>query len=427
MTGLRERRLDPRLPAAAGDVALVPPDPEEIGALVEEYLLAEDGPLVVAVSLEYARWKPRTSVTCLYDVQLADGVGLTLGLKRYASDKARQLAGKLAGQRTASSRPGHARELALLPEESLLLWLFPRDRVLAGIEPSLDPRWFARTVEAAGLLPERSVRRRRLRTCVLRYKPERRCVVRFDLHLRPGGALRHVVARFHPPGTLEAQLRRRLGFERAVDDGLVPDTLFVDGRRGLVVERWLDVEAAAPCDFEHAPVAGGILARIHRSLPAEGAGGPALRLPSDLPELFAADARLGSLGAELPAPLRDRPITWIHGDVHPDQFARERGDGSWRLLDLDAVGPGDPMRDLASWAADHLHERPGTEVDDAIEALVTGYGPRRHVDFRRLLPRLAEELVLRAAAALRRLEEDAVEVALRDLRLAAELRGRTGR
>ena len=106
--------------------------------------------------------------------------------------------------------------------------------------------------------------------------------------------------------------------------------------------------------------------------------------------------------------------------------ASNKGDAV--LLDLDAVGVGDPRDDLASWIADHLVEHPADSLASASEPLLRGYagempGPGVRVD--ELVAPVGRALVERAAAGIRRLErgarERAIELVERARTLANEL------
>jgi aminoglycoside phosphotransferase (APT) family kinase protein len=124
---------------------------------------------------------------------------------------------------------------------------------------------------------------------------------------------------------------------------------------------------------------------------------------------------------------------WIHGDLHADQVAPLDGEpggqpGSFALLDLDALGAGDPLRDLASWLADDVARERSTEllrsaVDDG--PFLAGYlragGARPEAPA--LAAAVAAALLRAAAAGLRRLQRGAPGRALELLALAEDLLG----
>ncbi len=420
MSGLRPRERDAALPARAGEPRLAAPGVEEIARGFREALAPEGAPFVTRVEWTYARWKPGVSITCAYALALEDGTSVVVAAKRYVDGKDRLLAARAA----AGDGPGGPRRRAWFEDAQLVLWTPAGDRELAG----LDERKLARAAEGAGLVPVRAIRRRRLERALLRYKPERRAVLRLDLCLRDAEPDRlRILARVHPRERAGEIAESRRALRELGGEEFVPAFLGADTEAGILFEAWLEVDAAAPGTFGHAREAGRLLASLHR-LPVDP---EALRTESevdDLAPLFAIDPALERAVAGLPALPTGGPYAWRHGDFHPDQIARERRTGRPRLLDLDRVGVGDPLRDLASWIADHLDEDPGTSFEAAAFPLLECYEESGglEVDPRRLELLVADELVLRGAAAIRRLQAGAVEHARRALEHAREI-ARRGR
>lgn len=109
----------------------------------------------------------------------------------------------------------------------------------------------------------------------------------------------------------------------------------------------------------------GAQLRVRRALDQLAAwqAAPGPRPPGADPDLAAAAVAVLAAGAGLPpvatvphAP--GRPFTLVHGDWHLGQLARRPGPGgeaAWLLLDVDDLGFGDPIWDLAraagAWAA----------------------------------------------------------------------------
>jgi aminoglycoside phosphotransferase (APT) family kinase protein len=124
-----------------------------------------------------------------------------------------------------------------------------------------------------------------------------------------------------------------------------------------------------------------------------------------------------------PPPVPRNEERWIHGDFHADQMLVDQENGRVRLIDLDALRPGECAEDLASWIADRLSLRPDASIDEACHELCLGYaeGGGRLPSRARIDALVADELVLRAAAALRRLEQGALEKAARCLDRARSL------
>ncbi|MBC6459990.1 aminoglycoside phosphotransferase family protein [Actinomadura sp. HBU206391] len=189
-----------------------------------------------------------------------------------------------------------------------------------------------------------------------------------------------VVVKAHRAGTDETALRRRLAIAA---DPLLSEILLppMEPLR-RVRDRWVTVWPAGrpvdPAGSGEVPWADGarLLARLH-AVPAEAftngaadgpvalagppplAGGPArvarsvARMPSGDP---AAD-QVRSAYAALPAWARGEPgiapagpRALTHGDWHLGQLIATPGSG-WRLIDIDDLGVGDPVWDLARPAA----------------------------------------------------------------------------
>ncbi|MGW1622986.1 phosphotransferase family protein [Streptomyces sp. NPDC002172] len=190
--------------------------------------------------------------------------------------------------------------------------------------------------------------------------------------------LRHAatVAKAHAPGTDPTVLTLRLAIATGLPDVFLPPlapapAAFVDDRPVTLWPYGVPLDPGAP---EAAPweAAATLLALLHRTPPTPTAppmAGPAkaahaiARLsealaatgahPAAPPVLRAWSALPAWARAEAPAP--GRPRTLCHGDLHLGQLVRYPApDGSWRLIDVDDLGVGDPAWDLArpaSWYA----------------------------------------------------------------------------
>lgn len=413
MTGLRHHERDARLPSLLGEPHLVPPSEDHVAELVGAVLLHEQSPALTDVTWEYARYKPGVSITCAWRLLFADGAERLVAGKRYADGKAASLAEREPASAALEALCGRLVPRAILAERALTLWAFPADRMLTGLEALLDARMVARVVENAGRLPPRSVRRKTVTTTLLRYKPERRAVFAIDLPSRDASlAAVRLAGRSLPPERLREVHATRLAFEGC----------------GYLLEEWLDLDPRVPGSFADPELAGRLLARLH-ALPLplpetvrDARGTSAL----DLARLFGREPALARLAArvvDVPACAR---ATWSHGDFHADQIASERGARGIALLDLDLLGRGAPRDDLASWIADRLSED-DVSFEEAAEPLLDGYRGAGGAPpgSKELRAAAAQELVRRAAGALRRLERDAVEKAERRLERAIAL-GRAG-
>jgi hypothetical protein len=422
MTGLRDWVRDPALPARCGQPELAPLTDEELRELLAEHALLPDVEPPAEIAWEYARWKPGVSMTCTYRLRWRDGHEETLVAKRYADDKVRALTER-------RDRSAELRDLCprltprvLLPERGLSLWCPAADRELPGVAFLLDARRFARLVHDSGITEPRLIRRRRSEYEALRYKAERRAVFQARLELRDDARTRITLAtRVHPTREAPGIAAARRGLETAVRaSGRTPSTPRLLGfheRYGILLEEWLDVtETHEPDDFSHAREAGEVLAELH-ALPVPGGAVERAAEPDEhLRALFAA-AEIAYASLHAPRPTA---ATWIHGDFHPDQVVAVGRDPF--LIDLDRLALGDPATDVASWIADALFENEDADYEAAAAPLLEGYRPSgARLDPNRLRHCVADELTRRAAAAIRRLEQGAVERAERCLRRARAL------
>ncbi len=178
-----------------------------------------------------------------------------------------------------------------------------------------------------------------------------------------------VVTKVHRAGTDPADLTARLRIATLLGGGPLLAPLDgvprpAPGRRWLT--RWPRVATVArggsPLPW---PEAGALLADLHRvAVGPDWAPVPAhravdrlrealRRLPADAPEVIRRAAAALPAAAWQPAP-PGRPAALTHGDFHLGQLGRSAG-GRWQLIDIDDLGLGDPVWDLARpaglWAA----------------------------------------------------------------------------
>lgn len=190
-----------------------------------------------------------------------------------------------------------------------------------------------------------------------------------------------VIHKLHREGTDPRVLAARLRISAASQSLLAPISV-VPERVGL---RWqtnwpvLETVVAQP-DHAPWPDAGRLLADLHREpAPARAPvhGWPA-RLRRAVDNLRGTGGAVRRAAAALPdivwrAGSCDRPRTLVHGDWHLGQLGRRSGDAPWVLIDIDDVGLGDPLWDLARpagfWAA-------GLIPDDAWGVFLDEYRSR---------------------------------------------------
>jgi len=414
--GLAAHARDGLLPTSAGDPAA--PSAEQLLAALQRSLADADAPRPCSARWVFARWKPAQALACGYEVLFSDGVTRWINAKWRAGFK--PLA---AGDQR---RVDGLRTLAYDAELGVTLALFPFDRELPGLERVLDLRRLARWFSALGLGAPLKVRPGPSRVEVLRYKPERRAVARLSLKMREQDDAPRVArtwfARIHPPEWSQRAATLRAQFDARVAPDLCPRLCAADARTGVWIEEALEVAACGADEFVHAFDAGATLARLHATpLPtaesSEHESTEFAQWRESAPWVAQALASTPASGARV----------WRHGDFHPDQLARA-ADGTWRLLDLDALGPGDARADLASWIADALAAAPERDWREHAGALLEGYRSQSsavpQVD--ELAPWVALALQRLACGALRRLELGALERSRVLAELAASIATRPG-
>ena len=292
-----------------------------------------------------------------------------------------------------------------------------------------DPRLHRGLEELAALLPDVDAALRAGALLPLRYNALRRLVVRGGEEAGPVPADR--VVRIGA----ERRTLSLTALERLADLGvplLAPDrSAVIAPTRHVTVWPWVtgsDLAAAPDRDAAHA--AGAALARLHevttsrdgrramsRVLAGEGPE-PALRrvvssvaavAPSLTPRLDDIVRRLGRLAW--------RPDRIVHGDFSADQVVVGRE--GIRIVDLDRLQLGEPLHDLAGFAAVELRR---TGHWGLTPELLSGY--RRRVDPAALTAWTAHALLLRLTEPFRAVSPtwrqdmdermDEVEVVLRE-------------
>jgi len=311
---LRLRERDPRVPG--------------LGVLLDADALADA--LGHPVRLRRVRYKPATSVVAAFDSPCGPGWAAAYD----GPDKARVSS---VPHRRADPVPGVAHAVAG-PART--------DRPLAPAMRELDR---ARPGELTGAR-------------LVRHNPGRRLV----LAEAGGGAIVKVVAR--APERIEPAALAALLSDAGVP--VLPAERMTD--RAWRTPYWGSGDLAASPSPDAAFRAGAALAALHRvpvpaaarPVPAPGeAAAAAAAVAAVLPE-FA--ARAAALAARHP----DRgPERTVHGDFSADQVLVD-ADGDVRLIDLDRLGGGDPMRDLAGFAVEE-RLRPGARP--LVAHLVEGY------------------------------------------------------
>jgi len=287
----------------------------------------------------------------------------------------------------------------LVPDLDMIVWKFPDDPRL----PQL--RALAHRDRVAGYLPYESLpfsgpeAIRDIKIEVVRYRPEQRCILRYDIGYGADGDRLVLFAKVFSDATGEQVLERMrhchaaartLGVRVARPLGYSAQqrTVWQEELSGAPLTAALS--AARTC---RAPLAaiGRCMARLHRadlpmtqSLTRESrladARKKARKLGQALPELAGALADLiGRAQAEL-ALLAPAHEAVIHGDMHFDQL-RLADNGALALFDFDEWTRGDPAQDLADLIVDlHIRElgrdegrAAGTRLPNMVRVLLDSY------------------------------------------------------
>jgi hypothetical protein len=406
VTGLAQYDRDRLLPARGGDVDLCLPGDDEFMARHTAALSAAlSGEAPRAVVLQHARWKPGTSIAGTWLVLGESSASARVTLKRYRGDKALLRANRTrlaAG--TWVDAPGRS-----------MLFTSAADLDLGGLAVAVShegKRKLARLGHENDVFGAAAVSKRASHVEVLRYKPERRAVCRFDARLRTADGpseMRPVGLRILPVREAERIVRLRTELARRAGPTIQPRLLFTAPHLGWIAEEWLPGQVDANAAHGCAPEAGERLAELHATAIPEF---EALELePLDFhfdAGLFAIDPELARAAEELSEVLSLRPPmppaepVWCHADFHSDQLILAPGSRP-RLLDFDALCLGPRERDLATWIADTLSGLVGSTMpaafEEAASPLLSGYGrgitPALKWYVARALGRLAEGAVRR--------------------------------
>jgi len=346
----------------------------------------------------YTRYKPGTNaiVVCSLTIPGAPAPLLVQG-KCFAADDFERAREKAVN--TGWSDPLVGAPFAICESERILLLAFPNDPVLDGLRFATHPKRMQRAIYAhIDELPEEHWRisDRRLVITPLRFKPEKRAVLRLDTRAveRATGEKRpfRLYLRVDADGrgahdiTVLDHIHRELSAHPIVH---CPRPVAYDGDHHLLI---VEDAGGAPCvGIANAQAMGSALAALH-ALPAPTL--PGRTFSAHLDGARDTAATVGALDASLAAPagalletLMSRagdaagPGGLAHGDCHPGQLllAGER----IVLLDFDRCHLGDPASDLGNYLA-HADlaclcagTAPGDEPAAALMSAYTAAGGRR--------------------------------------------------
>lgn len=236
------------------------------------------------------------------------------------------------------------------PDGRVVAWRHPDDPALPSLATACEPGALAAVLPGDGPVAALDlVGYRPLRRAVLR--AERGGVVHWVKVLRPGGRggagdvrHRHALLADLPVPTVTASTDDGLVVLSAAEGVPLLDAIVADEARGLEL---------------------GALADLLDRLPAAAAGLPARRAWSDravrYAEAVAVDPALSSRAHALAGVVAQEvdlgPVVATHGDFHEGQLTVAPGREGWvvaGLLDVDTVGPGHRVDDLACLLAHAL-------------------------------------------------------------------------
>ncbi len=324
------------------------------------------GARILDLEPDYLRFKGGDGALVGWRVEIERSGGGAIGgyvtLRAADSRRLRDEAAKLAWKK-GEIRDG-LRAFALCEEEGLLVLSYPLDRAIPDLRRLSRVSRFRDLVKenVPSILPEGfRISKRRSRSLLVRYKPERRAVLRWSLGLvGPAGEERSLGLYLRLHARPDARTACRV--LRACRAAALPAPRLLHAERDrLVLESECEGRPLDPAEPKDLEAAAGILERFHRIPPPkelpDRSPASLLAQAASLREDYAVlDPSLGEsagrlfavLQARLPA---QRPPVLVHGDFHSGQVLLSGGVTA--LLDFDRSGLGDPEWDAAVFEA-HL-------------------------------------------------------------------------
>jgi hypothetical protein len=323
------------------------------------------------LEVSYVQAGPEGPVRVLFEGPGRNGDVLRLTARRVKAARGRQLEREINAR---SARPaastGFAQTAFYAPALDLLFQVFPTDNGLPSLPLAVDGAAMAPVLESALARHAGGSRLQSMTARVMRYKPERKCLLRYDLTWcdgAPATAPRVVWARVARQGKFERTrtilsqvhpLAAGLGFELPEPLGIVPSLameLFgaVSGVVLFALVQHAEFPALCRCVGEGLRRFHGLRVDVEAvlDLPAqvvrleENAVEFQWMLPGERERIAAAERELTTrLRATAPSPRR-----LIHGDFHGDNVLV--ADGRLVLLDFEDCALGEPADDVGSnWA-----------------------------------------------------------------------------
>lgn len=400
MTVLRDVPADPALP----DLATVL-DETAMRAILSEAIQAGGGAPLERCTITWIKYKPGKSCTVAWRLLLGDAAA---SKEQRAYGRAFPRGGsssRFARTSTARRVPTAAGPAVLhLPGHDMVVWLFPNDRKLHGLDALTDSAML-RDV----LLPEVLVGRwgsgwrlTEVAPRVVHFVPEHTCTIRLELTARHDeigtrSAALYGKTYYNDQGREAAAAMQRLRDRRREDPdmpALAEPWGWQPAHRILWQEEVAgeqlsnDPGRAASDDARLEQVATAVAA-VHRVPPGPGKAmqlREVARRLQDAERLVrggrpdAGDACHSLVKQLLARPPRlSEPLVTMHGDLHLENFLVDGR--SLALIDLDTARPGLPWCDLGSLAASLIADglsrgRPGAAIQHSVEVLCDAYRSR---------------------------------------------------
>ncbi|OAI08718.1 aminoglycoside phosphotransferase family protein [Methylomonas methanica] len=291
-----------------------------------------------------------------------------------------------------------------LAELGMVGWRFPNDPAMPWLAQLMD----SREIPELGQQPVSAIE-------IVNYRPEIRCTARYRFAVSEVEPARVVYGKtyadergqtiYNNLRTLQRQFQSATAF-------VMPEALaYTADRRTLWLEG-LQGQALAELDFatgvaEKTPALANALAAFHQLTPPSL---PVVTLQQQLQEWQKKADKLShayraiqpALAALLNELRQTRPEFempgLIHGDFHIDQLL-VLPNGRLALFDYDELALGDPLQDLANFAADlYNYPYPIAETDPLVRLLFTAYSAANHgqTDPQRFAWHLRGQLLTRA-------------------------------
>lgn len=402
-------------------------DESIVHGLVQHHLRT-DGSRVRLVP-DYVRWKEQDGSIVGWRAADDGSDGCYVTFRTARPDRLADEAVKI-GHRMDEEKDG-MRLCAVVPEYDLLLVAFPLDRQLS------DLRRMVRLGKVRALLeehcrdlmpPGHRISRSRSSMRLVRYKPERRAVIRWDLGTvddagGTGGTRTVWVRILAEPLPLRQQV-----VDAAIEGCVAVPPVLARPHDRLWVEGHLQGSPWEPGAVDAIPAVAGVLARLHRCrIPAGSpAHGPVAEMDLVL-EAVEVHRRLGAGQGVLASAVADQlartmpsssPVVLVHGDFHCGQVLVN---GSVALCDLDRAGAGPAVADLASLHAHALLDAGPAGASFASDFVDACVEEGMQVTPRELAWWIAAALVRSALAPFRQLRPDWPEQAMRILGEASRI------